>query len=98
MTLKKALAGALIAGGLLGGSATAAFAGEVTGRGEPTPAGTNSASRCAFSGLEDFDGAGVDPGVTQNWGQIVRFAGPLGGANNVPFAEDGCNAQLYPNK
>ena len=44
-------------------------------------------SECAFSGLDDPD---VDPdtgeddfGRTQSWGQIVRFAGPLGGAPGV---------------
>lgn len=79
-----------------------AFAGERTGAGEETPAGSKARSLCAFSGLEDFDfEADVQPGVTQNWGQIVRVAGPLGGASStfVPGeGEIGCNAHLYPNK
>ena len=82
-------------------TAGAAFAGERTGNGGDTPAGQNARSLCAFSGLEDNDGGAVQPGVAQNWGQIVRVAGPLGGANStfVPGeGEIGCNAHLYPNK
>lgn len=50
-----------------------AFAGEVTGGGpegqKPTPIQTYQAgSICSFSGLEDGDGTGVGPGVTQTWG------------------------------
>ena len=39
------------------------------------------------------------PGVTQNWGQIIKAFGPMGGANPVltPFGEEGCNAHMYPN-
>ena len=39
------------------------------------------------------------PGTTQNWGTIIRDAGPLGGANDTigPFGPDGCNAVMYPN-
>ena len=78
-----------------------ALAGERTGNGKPTAAAEHARSFCAFSGLEDNDfEAPVQPGVAQNWGQIIRFAGPLGGANSVltPFGEDGCNAHDYPNK
>lgn len=78
-----------------------ALAGERAGNGEETPAGDKARSACAFSGLEDNDfEAPVQPGVTQNWGQIIRVAGPLGGANSVltPFGEEGCNAHQYPNK
>jgi hypothetical protein len=79
--------------------ASVASAGERTGTGEETPAGDKARSSCAFSGLEDHDfEADVEPGVTQNWGQIVRFEGPLGGANDVEFIEEGCNANTYPNK
>ncbi|HET6600983.1 MAG TPA: hypothetical protein VFG57_03390 [Gaiella sp.] len=80
----------------------AASAGERTGAGGQTPIRDTARSLCAFSGLEDFDfEAPVQPGVAQNWGQIVRFAGPLGGADStfVPGeGEIGCNAHLYPNK
>jgi hypothetical protein len=83
----------------LGLGASIAFAGERAGNGEETPAGDKAKSSCAFSGLEDHDfEQDVDPGVTQNRGQIVRFAGPLGGADDVEFIGEGCNANTYPNK
>jgi hypothetical protein len=80
------------------GPATAAFAGERGGNGEATPIRDTANSACAFSGLEDNDfESPVDPGVTQNWGQIVSGAGGhLGGAADV--GGDGCNAHLYPGK
>ena len=82
-------------------SSGTAGAGEITGNGNETPAGEKARSLCAFSGLDDMDfESPVVPGVTQNWGSIIREAGPLGGANSVqtPFGEEGCNANLYPNK
>lgn len=97
-TLLTTLASGVLALGLSG---SVVFAGERAGNGTATPAGEKAASACAFSGLEDFDfEEDVDPGVTQNWGQIVREFGPLGGANSVqtPFGEEGCNALTYPNK
>lgn len=54
-----------------------AFAGESTGNGKVTPiAGYVAASICSFSGLNPEPD---EPGRTQSFGQIVRFAGPLGG-------------------
>jgi hypothetical protein len=99
--MRKAIVGAALAAGLVVGTAGAAFAGERTGTGGPTAGPDHARSACVFSGLEDFDFEGpVVPGVTQNFGQIVRVEGPLGGANSVetPFGEEGCNAHLYPNK
>jgi len=57
---------------------TPAFAGEITGGGPngqtPTPIeGRVAGSECAFSGLEDGDGTGVGPGVTD-----VAFAAQNG--------------------
>ena len=75
---KKLLAVAVCATAVAGVSANAAFAGEITGNG--TPLTVNGKSECAFSGQNDgyFDGS--EPGVrVQSFGQIVRFAGPLGG-------------------
>jgi hypothetical protein len=99
---KRALgAAAAVCVAVVMGSGSSAFAGEITGNGKQTPARDNARSLCAFSGLEDNDlESPVVPGVTQNWGQIIRVAGPLGGANSVqtPFGEEGCNAHLYPNK
>jgi hypothetical protein len=48
-----------------------ASAGEITGSGKPTQGPAHSHSICAFSGLEDGDGAGFPgPGGAppQNWG------------------------------
>ncbi len=97
--MKKGLVGAALCAALVFGSAGSALAGERTGQGKPTQAPNHAKSACAFSGLEDHDFEGpVTPGVTQNWGQIIRVAGPLGGAANVEFIEEGCNASLYPLK
>jgi hypothetical protein len=80
-----------------------AFAGESNGSGQGGPnkelpgktgAYFNSNSECSFSGLEDFDDTQpTEPGTVQNWGQIVREAGPLGG---VPG--QACNGHLAGRK
>jgi hypothetical protein len=67
-----------------GAGAHTATAGETTGSGKPIT--VHAKSECAFSGLDDID-EGEDPadpttddfGRTQNYGQIVRYAGSLGG-------------------
>ena len=66
--------------------AGSAFAGEITGNGKWI-AGSEEAplkgrSECAYSGQNDEFVLGLpgDWDRTQSWGQIVRFAGPLGGA------------------
>ena len=70
-----------------------AFAGEVNGRGRPTPVsqegGFVAGSICAFSGLDDGSesGAGVHPGVTQSWGQVVNDFATDGGVGE--FAQQG---------
>jgi hypothetical protein len=101
MRFKKSAAAMLISTAVVVGSGGAAFAGERSGTGDETQGPSHAASLCVFSGLEDFDfEAPVDPGVTQNWGQIVKTVpGHLGGANSVitPFGEEGCNAHMYPN-
>ena len=57
-------------------SASAAFAGEVTGNGKPTAGPANANSICVFSGKNDNpagspeDGPG---GVSQSYGQEVRL-------------------------
>src|SRR5215203_59890 len=94
----KLVAAAAVCAGAVLGPVSSSFAGEITGNGKPTAGPDHAKSLCTFSGLEDFDLEDpVDPGVTQNWGQIIRVAGPLGGANSVqtPFGEEGCNAHLY---
>ena len=58
---------------MVGAGASAAFAGEVTGKGKDTAAPANANSICAFSGLDDMDFlAPVQPGVVQNWGSIPK--------------------------
>jgi hypothetical protein len=99
--MRRAIVAAIVAAGLVVGTGGASLAGERTGNGKETPAGEKARSLCAYSGLEDFEfESPAVPGVTQNWGQIIKIAGPLGGANSVltPFGEEGCNAHLYPNK
>jgi hypothetical protein len=63
-------------------SASAAFAGEITGTGE-TLEPLHANSICAYSGLND-DPTGIDPengppGRVQSFGQVVRAIGPIGG-------------------
>jgi hypothetical protein len=76
---------AIVAAGVgVGGTA---FAGEVTGsdKGGPESDGVtgavgNAASECSFSGLDEFNPDDPDGfGRTQNFGQLVREFGPMGG-------------------
>ena len=89
--MKKLLAGAVIFGATLLGVGSAASAGEITGNGELKE--VKGHSICAFSGQNDgyhipeeaedeFDAQQR----VQSFGQIVRYAGPIGG---VPGFE--CN-------
>ena len=61
-----------------GASATAAFAGEVTGTGEDTAGPAHANSICVFSGKND-DPQGLDPvengpgGVSQSYGQDIKL-------------------------
>ena len=62
---------------LLSISAGSVLAGEVTGKGAPTPGPANANSICVFSGQND-DPLGLDPdngppGRTQSFGQEVRL-------------------------
>ena len=60
-----------------------AWAGEVNGKGDPTPVqGRIASSICSFSGLDD-DGSGI-----QSYGQIVRA---LGVPNPFPSPGAACN-------
>jgi hypothetical protein len=72
--MKRILATAVATLAIVGGTAGAASAGEITGNGRPTPInGYNANSICAFSGLDDMDFlAPVQPGVVQNWGSIPK--------------------------
>ena len=96
-------AAAFCAVAIVGVSATAAFAGEITGNGTLKP--VNGNSPCAFSGQEDLQftpaapgrSAKGDPAHSQNWGHVKQATGALGGANSTdafgfPW---GCNAHIY---
>jgi hypothetical protein len=100
--MKKAVIGAVVClSSIVGVGASAAFAGEVTGQGRGTPlnAGAGPAERvgkaivepshCAFSGLEDNDGAGVTPGVVQTPAGVPGFvvAAECGGPANGNVAK-----------
>jgi len=87
-------------------SASAVFAGEITGNGRLLTVHGNSP--CAFSGQEDLqwfttdgdttpvaDPIKGDPAHSQNWGHTKQDTGLTGGANNVPLAEWGCNAHEF---
>jgi hypothetical protein len=80
LTMKKLLAVAGVAGVALMMTGGTALAGEVTGKGNPTPIdGYRAGSICSFSGLnDDPTGGGTgDPfevGKVQNWGAALNVA------------------------
>ncbi|MFE4727153.1 hypothetical protein [Microbacterium sp. NPDC056736] len=53
--MRKSLACAVVAIGLVLGSGGAAMAGEVNGNGDPIPGAGNASSECAFSGQDTID-------------------------------------------
>ena len=78
MRLRTAAATVFATAILLGGAASTASAGENNGKGLPTQGPDHANSICAFSGLEDGDGAGFPgPGGAppQNWGHSKEFFG-----------------------
>jgi hypothetical protein len=94
--------GAFVAA-MVAGSAGSALAGERTGKAGDPATPDHAESGCAFSGLEDDDGAFVDPGVVQNWGHAKDTPFVLDaprGASDVEtlFGQLGCNAHLHPLK
>jgi hypothetical protein len=88
MLRKATIATAVCTIALLGGTASSAFAGEITGSGKPTGGPAHANSICVFSGLNDDPGAPLDGsgpngpgGVAQSYGQNVK----LGLANPHAF-------------
>jgi hypothetical protein len=80
MLRKATMATAVCAFAFVGASASAAFAGEVTGSGKPTGGPAHANSICVFSGLNDdpdapLDGSGPNGpgGVSQSYGQDVKL-------------------------
>ena len=102
MNMRRIVLGVAVGAVLVFGSAGGALAGEIGGHGQDTQGPAHSRSLCAYSGLEDNDRLEpVEPGVTQNWGQIPqedRQALSTRGASDVPAIGEGCNASIYPNK
>ena len=78
MSKRSWLAAAVLAATIASSGATAAFAGEVTGNGNPVNA--QGRSICKFSGQNDSPtDAFPEGGRTQSFGQLVAKLGPLGG-------------------
>jgi hypothetical protein len=76
MRLRTAAATVFATAILLGGAASTASAGEITGNGKPTSGPAHANSICTFSGLEDggdFPGQPAGPGAPpQNWGHVQQ--------------------------
>ena len=87
---------------LIGASASAAFAGEITGNGKPTQGPAHANSICVFSGRNDdptapLDGSGPNGpgGRTQSFGQNVK----LGLADPTSFNPgDACGPGTNPDR
>ena len=61
-------------------SAGPAFAGEITGTGQPTAGPAHAKSECVFSGLNDNPNEAFPFGGTaQSFGRLVAQLGPMGG-------------------
>jgi hypothetical protein len=63
---------ALSVAALLGAGAGTAFAGEVTGNGDPTQGPAHANSICVFSGQNDTPNDPVEGGRVQSYGQLVK--------------------------
>ena len=74
MRLRTAAATVFATAILLGGAASTASAGEITGNGKPTQGPAHANSICVFSGLEDGEeGTPSGPGAPpQNWGHVQQ--------------------------
>jgi hypothetical protein len=78
--MRKYIAAAVVVVGIIA-TPSAAFAGEITGNGKPTPInGFNANSICSFSGQNDDPTGGGDPFQArrvQNWGHTKNVAKEL---------------------
>jgi hypothetical protein len=86
MRIKTLTAAAGCAAAIAAFGAAPAFAGEVSGNGQPTAAPSHTKSICAYSGLNDVI-TPDEPGRTQSYGQIVA----AGGKAFVPGPGMACN-------
>jgi len=78
--MRKVIAAVAVVVGIVA-APSAAFAGEITGNGKPTPINEfNANSICSFSGQNDDPTGGGDPfeaGRVQNWGHTKNVAKDL---------------------
>ena len=97
MRVKSFLAAAFCVSAVAAVGAGPAFAGEVTGNGDPTSAPANANSICAFSGQNDGE---PPPGRTadvQSWGQIPKEArDEIKAEEGAPGDE--CHGESNPNR
>jgi hypothetical protein len=102
MRLRTAAATVFATAILLGGAASTASAGEINGNGQPAGGeglgAAHANSICAFSGLEDGDGAGFPgPGGAppQNWGHSKEAFGATPAARKASGFQpgDSCNGR-----
>lgn len=76
--LGRGFAVAACAATIIAAGGTSASAGEITGNGKPIV--VKGASECAYSGQNDeFHQGEEGASRVQSYGQIIRFAGPMGG-------------------
>ena len=102
MLRKATFATAVCTVAIVGATASAAFAGEITGSGKPTGGPTHANSICVFSGKNDdptapLDGSGPNGpgGIAQSFGQDVK----LGLANPREFNPgDACRGGSNPDR
>lgn len=87
--MRRVLLVAGVSGAMFVASATAATAGEVTGKGDPTPiASYRAGSICSFSGLNDDPTDPEDTGRVQAFGDLVQeFVGVVGYRGASTFTE-----------
>lgn len=80
---------------VLGGNA---FAGEVTGKGKPTPVASYQAgSICSFSGLnDDPDAPGGEGGKTQTWATAFKYETGVEGLTTSEAAKLGLFKEFGP--
>src|SRR6476469_10571420 len=93
--MKSVVAAGIGVAALVVASSGPAFGGEITGKGKPTQGPAHAHSICAFSGLEDGNGAGFPgPGGAppQNWGHSKDAFGSPQEAKTSGFQPgDSCN-------
>lgn len=98
--MKRVTIGCVVALGLVLGGASAAFAGETNGNGDPIPGAHNARSACAFSGQDlpdadenqppEFNDDHVTDQHVQSYGRWVSH----GFKGDVPSPGEACRGNL----